>query len=119
MHCAMFVLVTTITVAVSCAARAQSDFDITDRNHDGKLDHQEFTERQVEIFYFDDTNRDGRLVIEEIGGVDPERFRTADKDGDGGLSLDEFLAARSVDFDNADQSDDDGSLSPAEVQGAM
>src|SRR5262249_46083856 len=117
MHRAVFAIVAAIATAVCGAAWAQSDFEVADRNHDGKIDLQEFMGREVEVFYFDDANRDGRLTIEELKGVDPARFHAADKNGDGSLSLDEFLAARIIDFQNADQ-DGDGSLSPAEVSGA-
>jgi hypothetical protein len=117
MHRAVFAFVVATAAAASGPAWAQSDFEQADKNHDGKIDLQEFVERQVEIFFFLDVNKDGRLVPEEIVGVDLERFHAADRNGDGSLSVAEFLEARSIDFDNADQ-DHDATLSLTEIEAA-
>jgi Ca2+-binding EF-hand superfamily protein len=117
MNRAVFAFVIAAASFASGTAWAQSDFETTDRNHDGKIDLQEFIERQTEIFFFDDVNKDGRLMPEEIVGVEIDRFRVADRNGDGSLSMAEFLEARTIDFENADQ-DQDATLSPGEIDAA-
>ena len=89
-----------------------------DKNHDGRIDLQEFNQRMIEVFFFADTDKDGKLSWEEIHAVvvdaDPQRFKVADSDGDGKLSLFEFLYALDVDFIQADNNHD-GVLDTEEV----
>jgi Ca2+-binding EF-hand superfamily protein len=119
MHRAVLAFVVAIAglAGAGGTAWAQSDFEQTDRNHDGKIDLQEFIERQTEIFFFADANKNGRLMPEEIVGVEIDRFQVADRNGDGSLSMAEFLEARTIDFENADQ-DQDATLSPGEIDAA-
>jgi Ca2+-binding EF-hand superfamily protein len=111
--------------AVSAPARAQQPpsavdgkaaFEDSDRNHDGKLDRQEFATRVVDIFFLADTNKDGFLTIEELRAavVAPESAMKGDKNGDGRLSLQEFENRRFQEFQAADK-DQDGELSLDEV----
>ena len=89
-----------------------------DKNHDGRIDLEEFNQRLTEVFFFADTDKDGKLSWEEIHAVvvdaDPQRFKAADSDGDGKLSLFEFLYALDVDFIQADKNHD-GVLDVEEV----
>lgn len=90
-------------------------FAETDTNRDGVVDHEEFHERIVEIFYMADRNKDGFLDAEEIKVlVFPDDFRDEDRDHDGRISLREFMRVRLADFDKAD-TDHDGFLSVDEV----
>jgi hypothetical protein len=78
-----------------------------DKNHDGMLDHGEYYERQVDVFFLLDRDKDGRLTATEIGEVDVDRFARCDRDKDGTLTLSEFTAAREKDFDQADTNHDE------------
>lgn len=93
----------------------QAAFKDADKNHDGKIDREEFQRRSTEIFFFTDVDKDGKLTSIELKGVEPEAFKNADRDGDGMLSLYEFINIRFQDFESADL-DKDGTLSPAEVE---
>lgn len=88
-----------------------------DKNHDGTLDHAEFHDRQVEVFYLVDRDKDGVLTATELGEVDTDRFTVADRDRNGTLSLREFEAARFKDFEHAD-TDDDEVLTAVEIEAA-
>jgi Ca2+-binding EF-hand superfamily protein len=89
-----------------------------DKNHDGRIDLEEFNQRLTEVFFFADTDKDGKLSWEELHAVvvdaDPQRFKAADSDGDGKLALYEFLYALDVDFIEADKNHD-GVLDTEEV----
>lgn len=89
-----------------------------DKNHDGRIDLQEFNQRMIEVFFFADTDKDGKLSWVELQAVvvdaDPQRFKAADTDGEGKLSLFEFLYALDVDFIQADNNHD-GVLDMEEV----
>ena len=90
-------------------------FAESDTNRDGAVDHEEFHERMVEIFYRADANKDGFLdPTELVTLVFPEDFTTNDKDRDGRVAMREFLRVRFRDFTAADR-DDDGVLSVDEV----
>lgn len=89
-----------------------------DKNHDGRIDLQEFNQRLTEVFFFADTDKDGKLSWEELHAVvvdaDPQRFKAADSDGDGKLAMYEFLYALDLDFIQADKNHD-GVLDMEEV----
>jgi len=88
---------------------------ITDKNGDGEIDHAEFYQRMVDVFYFADKDKDGLANRGEMNVWDEEAlFDRADKDGDGKISLKEFEAARFEDFERAD-TDHSGTLSVEEV----
>ena len=90
-------------------------FAQTDTNHDGAIDHEEFHERIVEIFYSADANKDGALDAVELKQlVFPEDFTADDTNHDGRVSMREFLRVRFGDFTQAD-TDRDGMLSVDEV----
>ena len=90
-------------------------FAENDRNRDGYIDHEEFHERMVEIFYFADVNKDGFLDPAELKRLAfPEDFTEDDKDRDGRVALREFLRVRFHDFELAD-GNHDGELSLEEV----
>jgi len=78
-----------------------------DKNHDGMLDHGEYFERQVDVFFLLDRDKDGRLTATEIGEVDVDTFAGCDRNKNGSLSLSEFTAAREKDFDQADTNNDE------------
>jgi Ca2+-binding EF-hand superfamily protein len=89
----------------------------SDKNHDGRIDREEYLQRMTEVFFFIDTDKDGSLTITEIegaGAINPERFKAADRNGDQTLSLREYLNALNNDFDAAD-SDKDGTLDMEEL----
>ena len=90
-------------------------FAEADTNHDGVVDHEEFHERIVEVFYSADVNKDGFLDAAELKQlVFPDDFTADDKDRDGRVSMREFLRVRFVDFTQAD-TNQDGVLSVDEV----
>jgi EF-hand domain pair/EF hand len=90
-------------------------FAITDKNGDGQIDHAEFQQRVVDVFYFADKDKDGLAKRGEMGVWDEQAlFDRADKDGDGQISVKEFVAARFEDFEQAD-TDHSGTLSVEEV----
>ena len=90
-------------------------FAEADTNHDGVVDHEEFHERIVEIFYSADANKDGFLDAEELKRLAfPEDFTADDKDRDGRVSMREFLRVRFHDYEVTD-TNDDGVLSLDEV----
>ena len=92
----------TVTVEGPKTAMEQAD-----KNHDGMLDHGEYFERQVDVFFLLDRDKDGRLTATEIGEVDVDTFARCDRNKDGSLSLAEFTAAREKDFDQADTNGDE------------
>ena len=88
---------------------------VTDRNHDGEIDREEFKQRIIHIFYFADVDRDGFVTIGQLTVFDEALlFETADLDSDSRISLSEFLVVR---FENFREADADGSdtLSVEEV----
>ena len=94
-------------------------FAEADQNHDGVIDHEEFHERIVEVFYAADVNKDGYLDATELKRLlFPDDFTDDDKDHDGRVSMREFLRVRFVDFTRAD-TNDDGVLSLDEVTAAF
>ena len=93
-------------------------FAETDTNHDGAIDHEEFHERIVEIFYSADANKDGFLDAAELKRLAfPEDFTADDKDADGRVSMREFLRVRFLDFERTD-GNHDGVLEIDEVVAA-
>jgi Ca2+-binding EF-hand superfamily protein len=88
---------------------------VTDTDHDGKIDREEFHHRMVEIFFFSDSDRDGYVVLTELRTFDaPTLFERADRDHDGRLQMSEFIDARFGDFKDSD-TDSDGELSVEEI----
>lgn len=93
----------------------RSAFEATDRNRDSEIDHAEFQNRIIEVFYFADKDKDGLANKGELNVFDEEElFEEADRNGDGKLSVKEFVAARFEAFEEAD-TDENGSLSVEEV----
>jgi Ca2+-binding EF-hand superfamily protein len=91
---------------------------ISDKNHDGRLDREEYDQRMTEVFFLIDTNKDGRLTLAEIRAaaeVEPVRFKASDMSGDQTLSLHEYLYALDNDFDAADRNKD-GTLDMEELR---
>ena len=88
---------------------------VTDQNHDGEIDREEFKQRIIHIFYFADVDRDGFVTIGQLTVFDEALlFEAADLDSDSRISLSEFLVVR---FENFREADADGSdtLSVEEV----
>lgn len=108
-------LTTLCFAAVAAAQQAaapsydpRAAFAATDKNKDGYIDHAEFHNRIVEIFYFSDKDKDGLCRPGELEVFDAATlFQRADTDGDGSLSLHEFLEARFEDFARADTNGDE------------
>ena len=92
------------TIAVEGPTTAMEQ---ADKNHDGMLDHGEYFDREVDVFFLLDRDKDGRLTATEIGEVDTETFARCDRNKDGTLSLSEFTAAREKDFEQADTNHDE------------
>ena len=92
-------------------------FQSYDKNHDGRIDREEFQQWMVEVFYFRDTARKGYLTLEDLRrfGVSSETFKAINRKGDGKLTLEEFLNATFRDFEAADTLHD-GLLTPEELQ---
>jgi hypothetical protein len=82
-------------------------FEQADKNRDGSIDHAEYYDCQVDVFFLIDVDKDGYVTITELGEVDQDTFVRADRDKDGKLSIREFTAARFKDFDGADTDDDE------------
>src|SRR5262245_33924761 len=82
-------------------------FEQADKNKNGALDHAEYYDREVDVFYLIDTDKDGKLTMTELGEVDRDAFVRADRDKNGTLSIDEFTAARFKDFEGADANGDE------------
>jgi len=115
-----------ISVVISTAAFGADIYHLdaaeimamSDKNHDGRLDREEYHQRMTEVFFFIDTDKDGSLTLTEIraaGELDPERFSVADRNGNQTLSLDEYLYALHHDFDEADRNQD-GTLDMEELR---
>ena len=86
-----------------------------DKNGDGKIDHEEFQQAAVEMFFFRDKNKSGYLTIEELQGASSEAVKAASRKGEPRLSLDEYVNAVFKDFMAAD-TDWDGMLSLEEIE---
>ena len=101
------------TAGYSLAAEQMTKEEVmatADKNHDGRIDREEYNQRLTEVFFFADTDKDGELSWEELHAVvvdaDPQRFKAADTDHDGKLSMVEFLYAVDIDFIQADKNQD-------------
>jgi EF hand domain-containing protein len=90
-------------------------FDAADKNHDGRLDREEFYQLAVESFYFRDKDKKGYLTVEQLRETSPEAFKAANRKGDGRLTLEEYVNALFLDFDRAD-TNKDGMLSFEEIE---
>jgi Ca2+-binding EF-hand superfamily protein len=116
--------VVTGTAAYSVAAEQMTREEVmatADKNHDGRIDREEYNQRLIEVFFFADIDKDGKLSFTELQAVvvdaDPQRFKAADSDGDGKLALYEYLYVLHADYTTADKNRD-GVLDIEEV-GAM
>ena len=87
---------------------AKERFDSGDKDHDGKLDREEFYQLAVESFYFRDKGRKGYLVVEDLKEASPQAFKAANQKSDGRLTLQEYVNALFIDFDQADRNKDGG-----------
>jgi len=91
-------------------------FNAADKNHDGKLDREEYYQLVVEIFYLRDKNKDGYLMVEELQGVvSPEVFRAINSTADGKITLQDWTNALFIDFDRMD-TNKDGAVTYEEVE---
>ena len=113
--------VVAFTAGFSVAAEQMTREEVmatADKNHDGRIDLQEFNQRMIEVFFFADTDKDGKLSWVELQAVvvdaEPQRFKAADTDGDGKLALYEYLYVLHADFTAADKNHD-GVLDMEEV----
>ena len=110
-----------ITAAGAAEPAAKKPYDPraafaeTDKDHDGVIDHEEFQERIVDVFYSADANKDGFLDATELKQlIFPDDFSVDDRNHDGRVSMHEFLRVRFLEFTSAD-TDGDGVLSVEEV----
>lgn len=88
-----------------------------DTNGDGGIDHAEYQQRMVDVFYFADSDRDGYLVGIEIVRTGRENPAAGDTDGDDRVSIKEFVDESFDRFEGAD-TDDNEELSIEEVRAA-
>lgn len=87
----------------------------TDKNKDGRIDHEEFHVRMVEVFYHADADKQGDLSEVEYATLDSKAsFAEMDTNHDGRVSMDEFVDRRTEQFNDVDKNDD-GVLSEQEV----
>lgn len=121
---AFWLLITSVVISTAAFGadiyhmNAAEIMAMSDKNHDGRLDREEYHQRMTEVFFFIDTDKDGNLTLSEIRAVaevDPERFKAADRDGNQTLSLHEYLYALHNDFDTLDR-DKDGTLDMEELR---
>jgi Ca2+-binding EF-hand superfamily protein len=105
--------VVTGTAAYSVAAEQMTREEVmatADKNHDGRIDREEYNQRLIEVFFFADIDKDGKLSFTELQAVvvdaDPQRFKAADSDGDGKLALYEYLYVLHGDYTAADKNRD-------------
>ena len=103
------------TVSAQAPVPVRERFAKTDKNHDGKIDREEFHQAAVETFYFLDKGRKGYLLVEELREASPEAFKAANRKGDGRLTLAEYVNALFIDFDKADVTKD-SSLTFEEIE---
>ena len=109
------------TAGYSIAAEQMTKEEVmatADKNHDGRIDREEYNQRMIEVFFFSDTDKDGKMSWEELHVVvvdaDPQRFKAAESNGDGKLALYEYLYVLHADFTTADKNYD-GVLDMQEV----
>jgi hypothetical protein len=99
----------------------ESDPDVAhraaDTNGDGGIDHAEYQQRMIEVFYFADGDRDGYLVGIEIVRTGRENPAAGDTNHDDRVSLSEFMDEAFDRFDQAD-TDDNEVLTIEEVRAA-
>jgi len=97
-------------------ANLKERFNQADKNHDGKLDREEYYQLVVEIFYLRDKNKDGYLMVEELQGVvSPEVFKAINSKADGKITLQDWTNALFIDFDRMD-TNKDGAVTYEEVE---
>ena len=96
-------------------ATPRERFDRADKNHDGKLDREEFYQLAVESFYFRDKEKKGYLTVDQLPETSPEAFKAANRKHDGRLTLEEYVNALFLDFERAD-TNKDGTLSLEEIE---
>lgn len=113
-----------IVLAVAGSAWAQptpaaqdphAAFVETDKNKDGRIDHEEFQARMVEVFYHADRDKKGGLSDAEYATLDSKAsFAEMDTNHDGSVSMAEFIDRRTEQFNDVDRNDD-GYLSEPEL----
>lgn len=86
-----------------------------DRNGDGKLDREEFSQTVVEAFFLRDKDKDGFLAIIELTEASPQALKAVKRKDDGRISLQEYVNALFKDFEIAD-TDSDGLLTVEEIE---
>lgn len=86
-----------------------------DKNHDGKIDREEFHQAVVEAFFFRDKDKKGYLTIIELKEASPETLKAISRKSDGRISLQEYVNALFKDFEAAD-TDHDGLLTVEEIE---
>ena len=86
-----------------------------DRNHDGKLDRDEFYQAVVDAFFLRDKDKDGYLAMSELTEASPEALRAVKHKDSARISLQEYINALFKDFDAAD-TDGDGLLTVEEIE---
>jgi Ca2+-binding EF-hand superfamily protein len=110
-------------LASAQGAPAENDpraaFAASDENQDGRIDHEEFHHRIVQMFYFADDDRDGHITQGQMNAFDEaSMFANGDSNSDSKLSLYEFVNFRFRNFREAD-TDTNGTLSVDEVVAAF
>lgn len=89
-------------------------FEVTDLNHNQKIDLDEFQARQSDVFFFTDADKNGFLTAAELGARGAEAIADVDHDKSASIDMSEFLELRTRAFLAAD-SNDDGNLTLQEV----
>ncbi len=78
------------TSDVTPAQREARRFGRIDRNHDDRINRDEFLASRRKAFARQDVNGDGRLDFDEYAVSGARKFGKADADGDGTLAANEF-----------------------------
>ena len=96
---------------------ADTAFAEADTDSNGRIDHVEFHQRMVEVFYFADRDRDGYLAGTEIEQTGRSNPAAGDANADGKVSMKEMIDDAFDRFDAGDLNDDEG-LDIEEVRAA-
>jgi len=94
----------------------KENFQLHDKNGDGRIDRAEFQDWMVDVFFQHDHGRKGYLTLDDVKGVmTPEVFAAANRKKDGKLWLGEFLNTLFQDFDAMDVNRN-GSITTDEIE---